>query len=77
MEGGSYQLVGGFQAFQSSSAPPCPADLDGSGDVNAADLAQMLGAWGPNPDHPADFNGDDLVNAADLAQLLGSWGFCP
>ena len=24
----------------------CPADLDGDGDVGAADLAQLLGAWG-------------------------------
>ena len=45
--------------------------------VNAADLAQLLGAWGPNPGHPADFNEDNVVNAADLAQLLGAWGACP
>ncbi len=55
---------------------PCPADLDRDGEVSAADLAQLLGAWGPNPGHPADFNGDDVVNAADLAQLLGAWGPC-
>ena len=54
----------------------CPADLDGDGEVSAADLGQLLGAWGPNPGHPADFNGDDVVNAADLAQLLGAWGPC-
>ena len=52
----------------------CPADLTGDGEVSAADLAQLLGAWGPNPGHPADFNADDVVNAADLAQLLGAWG---
>ena len=54
----------------------CPADLDGDGSVTAADLAMLLGAWGPNPGHPADFNGDGFVNAADLAQLLGAWGPC-
>ena len=54
----------------------CPADLDGDGNVNAADLAQLLGAWGPNPGHPADFDGDGNVDAADLAQLLGAWGDC-
>ena len=54
----------------------CSADLDGDGTVNATDLAQLLGAWGPNPGNPADLNGDDVVDAADLAQLLGAWGPC-
>jgi len=59
--------------------PSCPADFDGDGAVNAADLAQLLGAWGPCADCDncvADFNDDCGVNAADLAQLLGSWGPC-
>ncbi len=60
-----------------SVAAPCAADLNGSGTVDAADLALLLGAWGSNPGHPADFNGDDAVNAADLALLLGAWGPCP
>ncbi|MEE9212963.1 MAG: hypothetical protein V3U29_09935 [Phycisphaeraceae bacterium] len=55
----------------------CPADLDGDGSVGAADLANLLGAWGPNPGHPADFNGDDVVGPFDLAILLGAWGPCP
>ncbi|MCH8912483.1 MAG: hypothetical protein IIA33_02835 [Planctomycetes bacterium] len=55
---------------------PCPADFDGDGAVGASDLAQLLGAWGPNPGHPADFDGDGMVNAFDLAQLLGDWGPC-
>jgi hypothetical protein len=63
-------------------APPCEppavceADLDGDGAVNAADLAQLLGNWGPCEDCPADFNGDGVIDATDLAQLLGSWGPC-
>ena len=28
---------------------PCPADLDGSGDVGVKDLLILLGAWGPCP----------------------------
>lgn len=55
----------------------CIADLDGDGQVNAADLAQLLVSWGPCPGCPADLNSDDAVNAADLAMLLGAWGACP
>jgi hypothetical protein len=54
-----------------------PADLDGDGDVDAADLAILLGAWGTCPDPldcPADLDGDGSVSASDLAMLLGSWG---
>lgn len=51
-----------------------PADLNGDGDVNAADLAIVLGQWGPCPGCDADLNDDGVVNAADLAIVLGSWG---
>ncbi len=30
-------------------APPCPADLDGSGDVGVSDFLELLGNWGPCP----------------------------
>ena len=64
---------------------PCiGADLDCDGSVGAADLAQLLGNWGPCPEPctpgdpaqtcPADFDGDCAVEAFDLAILLGSWG---
>ncbi len=55
----------------------CPADLDGDGAVGAADLAELLGAWGSCEACPADFDGDGLVGASDLAELLGMWGPCP
>ncbi len=61
-----------FQVFEA-----CPEDLDGDGQVGPADLAQVLGNWGPCGGCPADFNGDNVVDAADLAQLLGNWGPCP
>ncbi len=56
--------------------PLCLPDLNDNGVVNAADLASLLGAWGPNPGHPADLTGNGVVNAADLAVLLGAWGPC-
>ncbi len=42
-----------------------------------ADLAQVLGTWGPCNDCPAGFNGDGTVRLFDLALLLGAWGPCP
>ncbi|MBL9120278.1 MAG: dockerin type I repeat-containing protein [Phycisphaerae bacterium] len=52
---------------------PCPAaDLTGDCQVNAADVAILLGAWGGTG--AADLNGDGSVNAADLSILLGAWG---
>jgi hypothetical protein len=52
-------------------------DLNGDGIVGPADLAILLGSWGPCPqegDCPADLDSDGVVGAADLAILLGNWG---
>ena len=54
----------------------CLGDFNGDETVGAADLAVLLGQWGPCSGCPADLNGDDIVSAEDLAQLLGSWGAC-
>lgn len=54
-------------------APPCPADLDASGVVDAADLAALLGAWNTAG---GDLDGSGTTDAADLAALLGAWGAC-
>ena len=53
---------------------PGPADFDGNGQVDGADLASLLGAWGPCSGCPQDLNADGVVNGADLSLLLGSWG---
>lgn len=54
----------------------CPVDsspdIDGSGSVDAGDLALLLGAWG-SPDVAADLDGSGVVDASDLAALLGAW----
>ncbi|MCH8053914.1 MAG: VCBS repeat-containing protein, partial [Planctomycetes bacterium] len=56
---------------------PCPADLDGNGEVGAFDLALLLGSWGPcDGDCPADLDDSGSVGAFDLALLLGAWGAC-
>ena len=60
-----------------SASDKCLADLDGDGNVDAADLADLLLAWGQHPGSPANFDGDGDVDAADLAKLLSLWGPCP
>jgi hypothetical protein len=52
-------------------SPSNPADLDGNGLVNGADLAILLSNW--NGSGFGDLNGDGVVNGADLAGLLGHW----
>lgn len=55
--------------------PPCPADLDGSGAVDGADLGTVLQAWG-TAGSIADLNSDGAVDSADLGLLLAAWGDC-
>jgi hypothetical protein len=64
---------------QSTSCEPCAADIDGSGTVNAVDLAAILTVWGTDGGkYPrADINGDGEVNGPDLAAVLSNWGSCP
>ncbi|MCE2882732.1 MAG: M12 family metallo-peptidase, partial [Planctomycetaceae bacterium] len=52
-----------------------PADLNGDGIVNGADLSALLGSWGACAGTcAADINDDGSVGAADLAILLNLWG---
>ena len=55
-------------------ANPCPADLDGNGIVNTADLLILFAQWGT--DGPADLDGSGVVNTADLLILFANWGPC-
>jgi len=54
--------------------PECPADFDGDGDVDTADLLYLLGAWGTPG---GDVDGDGDTDTADLLALLAAWGECP
>lgn len=58
---------------------PCLGDLNGSGTVDGADLALVLGNWGACPLCAAcasDITGNCMVDGADLAIVLGQWGPC-
>lgn len=73
--GSAYNAVAGrWEAMLWTSGPDALlGDLDGDGDVDGADLAVLLGAWGTsNP--AADLDDDGVVAGADLAILLGAWG---
>ncbi len=63
-------------AYEFQGAPPCPWDLDGSGDVGITDLLELLAAWGTDPGGPPDFDGDGTVGITDLLELLANWGPC-
>ena len=57
----------------------CDGDFDLDEAVGAADLALLLGSWGPcgDPDDcPAHLDGSGAVGPFDLALLLGNWGPC-
>jgi hypothetical protein len=49
-----------------------PADLNGDGSVDGADLGILLGAWGSSQAE-ADLNDDGMVDGADLGVLLSAW----
>lgn len=70
---GTPDIVTGSTVGPLACQPTTP-DFDGDGYVGAADLAQLLGAWGPCVCCPADLDGDGDVGASDLALLLGAWG---
>lgn len=58
---------------------PCTTDLTSDGTTDAADLALLLGAWGPRggPNGSSgDLDQSGAIDGADLAILLGAWGPC-
>lgn len=57
--------------------PGNPADLNGDGTINVADLLILLGAWGEcdaPANCPADLTDDGSVGVSDLLALLAKWG---
>ncbi|MCB9837955.1 MAG: hypothetical protein H6813_01320 [Phycisphaeraceae bacterium] len=54
-------------------APSNPADLNGDGVVDTADLGILLGAFG-SAGGAADLNNDGVVDTADLGILLAQFG---
>ena len=68
-------LPGGNAVF--SFRVSCPGDFDADGDVDLADLSQLLGSYGMTSGatyQDGDLDGDADVDLTDLAQLLGNYG---
>jgi hypothetical protein len=79
------ELADTVTLMTNSGSTPCPADIDGDGDVvGQADLGTLLAAFGTCPGD-LDYNpaagglaGDACVSQADLGVLLSSFGMeCP
>lgn len=62
---------------------PCPADINGNGAVDVADLLAVITAWGRcavPTSCPADVappEHDGVVNVSDLLSVITNWGACP
>lgn len=60
------------------SSPPCPADVNDTGDVNTDDLLVVITQWGPCPLGCAgDIDDSGQVNTDDLIAVITQWGPCP
>jgi len=53
---------------------PSPADIDGNGCVDDADLLTVLFNFGATGANPADVNRDGTVDDADLLEVLFNFG---
>jgi hypothetical protein len=64
-------------AYEFQGGAPIPGDLDGDGDVDLSDLAQLLSNYGMSEGatyEDGDLDGDGDVDLSDLAGLLANYG---
>ncbi len=59
--------------------PACLGDVDGDGDTDLSDLAELLAAYGASEGDPgynpdADFDANGMIDLSDLAFLLADYG---
>ncbi len=61
--------------LEAPTNPPCPADLDGDGEVRGSDFGRLFIGWGDCSDCAADLDG--VVGGSDLGLMSIAWGDCP
>ena len=64
---------GPTMTFTEPGTPPNPADLNGDGHVDGADLGFVLASFGTS-DPSGDVDGNGFVDGADLAAVLAAFG---
>lgn len=67
---------GSVIVFDPSFVAPCPEDLDGSGQIDLADLNVLLGRFGSSADagDTVDIDGSGIVDLPDLNAILARFG---
>ena len=68
----SITLTGSNQAI--GNATMQNGDVDGTGEVDAADLDQVIAAFGNMGDNVEDVDVNDEVDAADIDIVIGNFG---
>ena len=53
---------------------PCPADVNGDGQITVADLLLLLSDFGCAMDCDGDVDGDGAVTVADILLVLAAFG---
>ncbi|MCC5822356.1 MAG: hypothetical protein LAT64_06445 [Phycisphaerales bacterium] len=74
---GTYTLSGGFLGSTTGGDPPCPADINGDGELNFFDVAAFVALFQAQ-DPIADFNNDGLFNFFDFSAFIAAFNAgCP
>jgi hypothetical protein len=60
-----------FVRLETAACPKNPSDINGDGRVDAADLSELLNAWGAAG--ATDVDGSGTTDAADLSVVLSNW----
>jgi hypothetical protein len=77
-ESDSVANAGVALGFDVSSTPGCPSDVVMTGEVDDADVLDLLSSWGPcgGGSCPGDHDDNGMIDVVDLLILVADWGSC-